>query len=69
MTPFSDRNVRMKEASRITGLSTKRLYALHAEGKFVPIRKLAHGGRASGVLLSELRAWMEFRYGRPVEIR
>jgi predicted DNA-binding transcriptional regulator AlpA len=59
----------MKEASRITGLSTKRLYALHAEGRFVPIRKLAVGGRASGVLLSELKGWLEARYGHPVELR
>lgn len=55
----TDRLIREPECRTLTGLSRTRRYELEQEGRFPRRRKISD--RASGWLLSEVRAWVESR--------
>ena len=59
--PSGDRVLRMRELSRRLQLSPSRLYALIAEGRFLPPFRLVSGGRAVGWLESEVDEWLSSR--------
>ena len=56
-----ERILRMRELSHRLQLSPSRLYALIAEGKFLPPFQLVPGGRAVGWLECEVDAWLRAR--------
>ena len=56
-----ERILRMRELSHRLQLSPSRLYALIAEGKFLPPFQLVPGGRAVGWLECEVDAWLRSR--------
>ena len=56
-----ERILRMRELSQRLQLSPSRLYALIAEGKFLPPFQLVPGGRAVGWLECEVDAWLRAR--------
>jgi prophage regulatory protein len=58
-----DRNVRLREVERITGLSRSSVYRLEAAGQFP--RRVKLSARASAWKLSELQAWSSTRPRAP----
>ena len=60
-TKHGERILRMRELSQRLQLSPSRLYALIAEGKFLPPFQLVPGGRAVGWLEREVDAWLMAR--------
>lgn len=54
-----ERVLRMPEVVRMTGLSRSHIYALSRQGEFPRIFKLSE--KSSGILLSEVNAWIKAR--------